>query len=214
MKLGVAVFAPVSVTAGLPPVWLHDQVSGGAPSGAVERLPSRRTVSPSPTTWSGPASAISTRGSTVTATVSVSVAPPAVTVSVNVSVTSTVVNGAVKPGVAVFAPVSVTFGLPPVWLHDQLSDSPSGSKERRPSRRTALASYTVWSGPASAVGSSLSAWTVTTTVSVMVSLPTVTVSVNVRSSFASRLGAVKLGVAVAAPVRRTVEAPPAVWRHE
>ena len=48
----------------------------------------------------------------------------------------------------------------------------------------------------------------------MLSLPTVTVSVNVRSAFVSRFGAVKLGVAVSAPVRITVELPPPVWRHE
>ena len=75
-------------------------------------------MSPSPTTCSSPASAISTRGSTVTTTVSVWLAPPAVTVSVNVSVKSTVVNGAVKRAVADVAPVSVTSGMPPVWLHE------------------------------------------------------------------------------------------------
>ena len=53
---------------------------------------------------------------------SVSLAPPSPgndTVRVNVSVTSVVrPEGAVKLGVAVVAPVSVTFGLPPVWLHE------------------------------------------------------------------------------------------------
>ena len=49
---------------------------------------------------------------------SVALAPPAVTVSVNVSVTSAITNGAVKRGVAVVAPVSATFGVPPVWLHE------------------------------------------------------------------------------------------------
>ena len=48
----------------------------------------------------------------------------------------------------------------------------------------------------------------------MVSLPTVTVSVNVNVASANRFGAVKRGDAVAAPVRRTVEPPPLVWRHE
>ena len=75
-------------------------------------------MSPSSTTWSGPAFAISTRGSTVTSTVSVWLAPPAVTVSVNVSVKSTIVNGAVKRGVGDVAPVSATIGMPPVWLHE------------------------------------------------------------------------------------------------
>ena len=55
-------------------------------------------------------------------TVSVSISalsPPTVTDRVNVSVTSAVrPDGAVKLGVAVVAPVSVTAGLPPVWRHE------------------------------------------------------------------------------------------------
>ena len=91
-------------------------------------LPDRLTASPSSTVWSGPAFADSGLGGTpeaadtVTSTVSVSVSiasEPTPTVSVNVSVTSLVRPvGAVKPAVAVFAPVSVTVGLPPVWLHE------------------------------------------------------------------------------------------------
>ena len=69
-------------------------------------------------------------------------------------------------------------------------------------------------GPAFAVGGSLSARTVTSIVSVTLSSPTVTVSVIVRTSSANRFGAVKVGVAVFALVRLTVELPPAVWRHE
>ena len=83
-----------------------------------------------------------------------------------------------------------------------------------PDRVTRSPSFTVWSVPAFAVGSSLSARTVTFTVSVMLSLPTVIVSVNVRTSSAVRSGAVKLGVAVVAPVNVTVERPPPVWLHE
>ena len=76
-----------------------------------------------------------------------------------------------------------------------------------------LPSHTVRSRPACATGSSLSASTVRTIVSVMVSSPIVTVIVNVRSVFANRFGAVKVGVAVFAPRMFTVAAP-AVWRHE
>ena len=54
----------------------------------------------------------------VTSTVSVALSPSTVTVSVNVSVASSAMFGAVKLGVAVVAPVSVTVGLPPVWLHE------------------------------------------------------------------------------------------------
>ena len=49
---------------------------------------------------------------------SVALSPPAVTVSVNVSVASDATSGAVKPGVAVDAPVKITLGLPPVWRHE------------------------------------------------------------------------------------------------
>ena len=77
-------------------------------------------MSPSVTVWSCPAFAVGSSLSawTVTATVSVPLAPPAVTVSVNVSVPFDVRFGAVKLGVAVVEPVSVTLGLPPVWLHE------------------------------------------------------------------------------------------------
>ena len=70
------------------------------------------------------------------------------------------------------------------------------------------------SGPASAVGPSLSARTVTSTVSVTLSSPTVTVSVNVKVPSDSRFGAVKVGVAVSARVMGTVYLPPAVWAQE
>ena len=57
--------------------------------------------------------------STVTATVSVALFMPTVAVSVNLSVVFAARPvGAVKLGAAVFAPVSVTVGLPPVWLHE------------------------------------------------------------------------------------------------
>ena len=92
-------------------------------------MPSRLTACPGFTVWSGPASAVSNSGvkigpnhSTVMSTVSVSISalsPPTVTDRVNVSVTSAVrPDGAVKLGVAVVAPVSVTAGLPPVWRHE------------------------------------------------------------------------------------------------
>ena len=56
---------------------------------------------------------------TVTSTVSMAPSPSAVTVSVKVNVVSTGRStGAVKFGVVVFAPVRVTVGLPPVWVHE------------------------------------------------------------------------------------------------
>ena len=54
----------------------------------------------------------------VTSTESVALSSPAVTVNVNVNITSAVTFGAVKLGVAVVAPVRLTVGLPPVWLHE------------------------------------------------------------------------------------------------
>ena len=55
---------------------------------------------------------------TVTSTVSAALSLPARTSSRNVSVASAVTLGAVKLGVAVVEPVRLTFGLPPVWLHE------------------------------------------------------------------------------------------------
>ena len=55
--------------------------------------------------------------------------------------------------------------------------------------------------------------TVTSTVSLALSPAAVTVSVNVSVASTVTSGAVKLGVAVVAPVRTTVGLPP-VWRHE
>ena len=76
-------------------------------------------LSPSVTLGESTDSVGKTAASTVTSTVSVALAPPAVTVSVNVNVTSDVrPDGAVKLGVAVADPVRLTFGLPPVWLHE------------------------------------------------------------------------------------------------
>ena len=54
---------------------------------------------------------------------------------------------------------------------------------------------------------------VTSTESVAMSSPAVTVSVNVSVTSSDTFGAVKLGVAVVAPVRTTVGLPP-VWLHE
>ena len=51
-------------------------------------------------------------------TVSVPFEVPSLTVRVNVSVALASNSGAVNEGVCVVAPVNVTFGLPPVWLHE------------------------------------------------------------------------------------------------
>ena len=77
-------------------------------------------MSPASTVWSAPAFTVRPSSSawTVTATESVALAPPAVTVSVNVRTAFAFSSGAVKLGVAVVEPVRLTFGLPPVWLHE------------------------------------------------------------------------------------------------
>ena len=142
---------------------------------------------------------------TLTFTVSVSLAVfsvPTVNVSVKVSVMSSARPvGAKKLGVAVVAPVSVTVGLPPVWLQRYLIASPGGPLDSVPSRFTKSPSFTVWSGPASGAGPNS---TVTFTISVALAPPAVTVSSNDSVVSVVTIGAVKLGLAVVAPVRDTV----------
>ena len=150
-----------------------------AMANGVIRSPCRYVRSPGAVISGGRfAAGVGSDSVTLTSTVSVSLSPPAVTVSVNVSVTSDVrPDGAVKPGVAVSLPVSVTAGLPPVWLHDQPRVTPDGPVEPLPSRFTPSPSVTVWPGPASAVSSDRGGVktgpthsTVTSTVSVSVTL--------------------------------------------
>ena len=150
---------------------------------------------------------------TRTVTVSVAVRPPgSVTVSVKTRTASFVsAAGALKVGAAVAAPVSNTVGEPPVWDQAYVRVPPSGSLLALPSSVTVAPCGTRRSGPAFAVGAGLSS-TVTVTVSAAEARPpgSVTVRLKVRSVSAVTLGAVKVGHAVAAPVRFTVGEPP-VW---
>ncbi len=115
--------------------------------------------------------------------------------------------GAVKLGVAVLAPLRVTTG-PLGWVHAKVSVSPFGSDDAAPVRFTVSPEVTVWSGPALATGGMFTVGcgcTVTTTVSVLQSgSGSQTCSENVRSVSVVTLGAVKLGVAVLAPLRVTL----------
>ena len=88
-----------------------------SPSGSLLPEPSRVTLAPGFTVWSGPASASGVRlGTTVIVTVSVALSVPALTVRVNTRAVDVVTVGAVNVGLAVVAPVSVTVGVPLVWL--------------------------------------------------------------------------------------------------
>ena len=68
-------------------------------------------------------------------------------------------SGAVKTGEIVSASLKATLG-PPDCIQAQASGRPSGSILREPSRVTVSPSPTVWSGPALAVGGSLTSTTV------------------------------------------------------
>ena len=58
VNVGDAVVAPVSVTAGVPLVWAHDQVRVSPASGSELPEPSRVTVVPTFAVWSAPAFAV------------------------------------------------------------------------------------------------------------------------------------------------------------
>ena len=110
----------------------------------VGPLPDRLTSSPSFTVWSVPAFADQFRlaASTITCIVSVVPSEPPLTRSENSSVTSVVrPEGAVKLGVAVVVPLSVTVGSP-VWIQRKVTGSPSGSWPL-PDRFTVSPSLTV-----------------------------------------------------------------------
>ncbi len=68
---------------------------------------------------------------------------------------------------------------------------------------TTSPSSTVWFTPASTAGASLSALTVTVTVSTVVFVPSLTVHCSTIELFVRPSGAVKLGVAVDAPLSVT-----------
>ncbi len=165
---GVGVVAPESVTAG-PSVWAHEKVSGSESGSAPEPL--SVTSACSFTTRSTPASAVGgalTVACTVTTTRSVALAAPSFTVSSNSSAVSAATAGAVKPGVGVVLPDSVTAG-PEVCAQAKVRGSASASLPL-PDSVTGATLGTVWSTPASAVGGwlakSLYVWFVTPAVAV------------------------------------------------
>ena len=159
-----------------------------------------------------PAFAASGSASALTVTVTLSVAdnpPESVTVNVKVRLASAESCGATKDGAEVFAPRSVTDGVPPVCVHAYVSAPFSGSELPLPSSVAVSPSLMAKSLPASAVGAALPSFTVTVTVSVADNPPgSVTVSVNVNAVFAVTCGAVKVGEDVDAPVNATVGVPP------
>src|SRR3989441_1451581 len=116
VKLGVAVFVLVSTTEG-PPTCIHVKLIV-SPSGSLLLLPSSVTGFNRRTLWGFPAFATGawfTR-STVTVAWAVALSAPSETITANVSVceppTPPGSSGAVKLGVAGFAPASVTVGPP------------------------------------------------------------------------------------------------------
>ena len=222
VKVGLAAVALLRVTAGVP-FWVQAQASV-SPSGSLLALPSRVAVAPSATVWSAPALAVGARlfvaVTTVTVTVSVAVIPPgSVTVRVKVSAASLDrVDGAVKVGLAATVLLSVTVGVPPVWVQEYVSVWFSGSLLALPSRVTVAPSAARWSAPASAVGAGLFS-TVTVTVSAVDASPPESVTTRLKVSVVSAEtdGAVKLGFGQVALARVTagvlvcVQAYVSVW---
>ena len=89
---------------------------------------------------------------------------PSLTATWKVSVVFANSSGAVNVGEVALVLLSVTPG-PAVCVHVYVSPWPSGSDEPAAVSVTPAPSATVWSGPAFAVGASLSALTVIDTVS-------------------------------------------------
>ena len=175
VNVGRTVVAPVRVTLGTMgggfrpgdwrgtngwSFWAQAQVSVSC-SGSELLLPSRITVLLSGALRSGPALAVGARlfvaMTTVTTTVSVAVSPPgSVTVNENVRSASFVSPvGAVKLGAAVFAPLSVTLGVPPLWVQAYVRVCFSGSALPLPSSVALAPTSARRSWPASAVGAVL-----------------------------------------------------------
>ena len=96
-----------------------------------------------------------------------------------------------KVGAAALESLSVTLG-PPVWIQLYVSAWPSGSTPEPASVTTAF-SLTVWSGPAAAVGASLSRLMSIVTVSRLVWVPSETASWKVTEVFVRPSGAVNVG---------------------
>ena len=176
VNVGDATLELLSVTLG-PARWLHEYLRG-SPSGSLPE-PASVTVVRSFTIRLFPASAVGSRFTflTVTVTWSVSLSDPSLTVSSN-RISESAVTSGVKYGVAVVAPCSVTDG-PEIRRQRYVSWSRSGSELPVPSRSTRVRSSTVWSSPASASGGRFTFRTVTVTWSVSLSGPSLTLSSNV-----------------------------------
>ena len=108
-------------------------------------------------------------------------------------------SGAVKTGEIVSAPLKATLG-PPDCVQAQASGRPSGSMLREPSRVTVSPSPTVWSGPALAVGGSLTSTTIRVKVAEADKEPSVAVTrmVSVAGVSASRGSPLKMRASVLA----------------
>ena len=206
VKVGCAAVVLLSVTLA-PAVWAQAKVRVWL-SGSELALPSRVTAAPSATRWSAPAFADGASFApavTVTVTVSESDLSPSLRVSVKVSAAfAASCEGAVKVAVGVLAPASFTVGEPAVWVQAYVTVSPrSRSLLPLPSRVTAALSATVWSGPALAAGGWLFFTVIVTSSVEVLSAPSVTVRTKVMGVSSVISGAVKVGLAVSAPVRVT-----------
>ncbi len=146
---------------------------------------------------------------TSTRTVSVTSWTPSLTVTSNRRNELVRLFGAVKLGVGVSAPVSVT-SAPPICRHEIVTSRPSGSLIAA-DRLTRSPSSTSSSGPASTSGGSLSASTVIVMLSTVSFTPSETTSSKDRSVSFSRFGAVKEGEPAVGSDSVTVGPP--VWRH-
>src|SRR5215217_733415 len=171
VNVGVALVAESSTTAG-PSVWVHVKRSV-SPSASVEpdassvTLPERSSTVVGPPSFT-PATATGRLFTFVTMTCTTLgrlESVPSLTTSWNVKMVF-VETDALKLGVAVVAPLSVTAG-PPTCVHAYVRAAPSGSRlpvplsvmtvgVRTPPAPT-MTSATVWDRPASATGATLQA---------------------------------------------------------
>ena len=121
MNVGLSAVALVRVTVGVPLVWLHEYEIVSPSSGSELSDPSRVTLAPDATVWSGPAFAVGAwlvAALTVMVTVSVALTVPSLTVRVKTSEVCVETVGAVKVAVALVASVRVTLGEPLVCTHE------------------------------------------------------------------------------------------------
>ena len=187
-------------------------------SGSALPEPSRVTLVPAVTDWSAPAFAVGgvfvAVGATVTDMVSLPSRLPSLAVRPKVRVVVAATAGAVND-TSPFVPVpeSVTRGVPSAACpQDSVTLSPSGSVPE-PDSVTVAPAVTDWSGPAFATGARLGDPMLTSTVSVSLNVPSLTVRVNVRVVAVATDGAVKVGLTVVGPVSVTAGVP-LVCAHE